>query len=463
MGHTIINKRYHFSVFFSTLIGLVALFGVIPSYAITSDMVVKTTIIAGFVQLGQTNESPIGVTIAKSLSTALSRIPSSSIIPYQNLENYTQNSKEGLISTNLLNSALKIAQHFSAKQVIYGTYSVNRKLEKIQITVYLADVVNGEILFQHEYKGDSGLGLFDTIDTMNTSVSGLLLGKNITFGTLKLFVQNSTQVYDILYFGKTIAQISNNGTWSEKLPAQEPLDFSLKIHTTDKIVFHTTLSLSNGSEKVMRYSPSGNLIVYNHQEDAILYLENKPVTELKQGSNTLLQGLPADKRLTFQLKNSISTLSEKSVLIPEADTTALVFNSSPATKSVHYQNALVPLNIVIPGFAQYQSDDGWIGTVFLIGGYGGAYLGLYSLWKYFEFKDLYQQNNTDAQDILYYQMAANYRILSLVGLSVWGGATSISIIHALLQPTYWSKESASGQLVFGLSKHSAGLEFQKFF
>ena len=205
---------------------------------------IPSVTVAGFINLGKPADSTINIMITKSLITFLSKV-SEGITPYENSLKAAE--ENGFFTAGKMNpeTAILIAQTFGSERVIAGDYLVNDKDQTIAVNVYVYDVITGKLKLQRSYSGPIGLDLFDTIDKIIRDVTGLVIGKAVELGKLKVAIENSTNSYELFINDKPEKNIDSKVGFEDEYVAGRTVRVMLKSKNTGNTVLVKSVLMEN--------------------------------------------------------------------------------------------------------------------------------------------------------------------------------------------------------------------------
>ncbi len=297
----------------------------------------KSATVAGFINRGKSNQDNINILMTKSLSTFLSKI-SKNITPYKDVEEIAGGTNFWSLKELEGSRAINIAQHFSTEQVITGDYTLNDKTGIITINVFVYNVVNGQVLFTRTYKGDAGLEIFDTVDKMILDVSGLLVGKAISLGYLRLAVKPKNVKYRIFINDSFVKAVDSLDGYFDKFIAGQSIDISLKQENSDVEALRKIVQIESGKTNELVYNPSGELMVETMEGGIDVYLNGKKTGKTDDSGELIIPGIEAGKGNRIELRKGDESLSFTNITISEGQTKAVVFKNSVSAKGENNQN-----------------------------------------------------------------------------------------------------------------------------
>lgn len=402
-----------------------------------AEIVIKPTTVAGFINRGDKLDDSINLILTKSIAEMLTKIPGSIITTVDDLDKAFLNGPALSSLKTQKEKVIRIAQVCNAKQVLFGDYLVDRKTETIVIRIKAVQLNTGEELLRRTYEGSSAIGFFDLVDTIALQVSGILTGKDIVMTPLVLQVSGTDKVCQVYFFGRPLGEVSTQKPLLINMIANEDLEIEYRDPVSGQEIYHTHKTLLPNTTNIINYEPSGSLTVLNSMVSAVLYTNQAPAAILNENTETTLFNLKAGEYITLSLSNKNGTIAQGKVLITERKTVFYSFmNSDGLGKSANYKNSWVPLNLIMPGFAQFQSGDLTAGFVFLALDLGIVAVTAFSVYQVYYYQNLYQTTE-DLTAMNYYHQANNWKTTGLLGLGLWGGMGLLSITHALIQRSFW--------------------------
>ncbi len=306
---------------------------VISALSWPQPLEMKSVTVAGFINKGKSNRDNINAIMTKSLSTFLSKI-SKNITPYNEVE-------KAALEDNFWNKkelksdqAINIAQRFSTEQVITGDYIVNDNNETISIKVYVYNVINGQLLFQRNYKGSAGPDIFDTIDKMILDVSGLLAGKPIKLGYVKIAIKQEGVSYQLFVNDGFIKLINSKEGYIDKFVSGQSVDISLKADQSDKEVLKRKLEIQSGKTNVLEYNPTGVLILETIESGIDVYMNGTNIGKTDNSGELKITNVGAGKQNVISIKNGSGLIAATNIVINEAELKVVVFKTALQNNSI---------------------------------------------------------------------------------------------------------------------------------
>ena len=406
-----------------------------PIFALTAfseTSSIKTITVAGFINKGSSEGENINIILTKSLIGTLEKIPNSIITPYSEVEKIVSENGLWKLKKIDIDLALQTAQPFGSRQLIIGEYKVNPSANQVSINVYVYDVITGELKLKRNYRGNTGLDLFDTIDNIAKNIGGLILGKKFSLGRVVVKIQDSTNNYIVNINAKNIGTTSEEHPFETEILSGETVEISLKISNSDKEVFRKAINVASSKTNEIIYTPYSSLNIQNLLNDGIILINEKPCGSLEKEQSLIISNILPDKTYNIALQHNEKILQKREVVTKEGETALVVFAEKRGIKKTpfHYADSSPMWNLLLPGIAQYQAGDFWMGTLFL--SLDLASIGWTTLFivAYNILSDKYNQSADQAyKDKLSYLKDKCLVYISL-GIIVWAGATTLSILHA---------------------------------
>jgi hypothetical protein len=281
----------------------------------------KSTTVAGFINSGALQDDKINIIITKSLTSYLSKFVKG-VTPYTQVEKAASKSfwKQKKLDEN---DAIGLAQSFGTKQVIAGSYKVNNENETIVVNVMAYDVVTGELRLKRTYKGSSGLDLFDTIDRMVKEVSGLMIGRKLEFGKVLVSASEGTGKYVLYVDGRSTVELTNGRTFPVDSLAGEDSIFSIRLKEDGKELFQKVMNVEANSETVLRYVPSGRVIVKAPEGIYEVFLNGRAAGSTTEKGEMTLEGVTAGTPANIQVRKDNRVIADQTVVLSEGDVKAV--------------------------------------------------------------------------------------------------------------------------------------------
>jgi hypothetical protein len=201
---------------------------------------------------------------------------------------------------------------------------------------------------------------------------------------------------------------------------------------TGQRLYLTNLILSPDSEKKLVYIPSANFLI-----------EGLPGAKIKRSDGTEI-GIFTNGFLRTELNSfttdslTIETRNMKYLL--EMDTRV---NSEVRLKAVKvtdprkidYVTSIPLLNLLIPGFAQFQANDVFLGYFF--GGLATAGIGLTAFGFFADSQMTLKANATEVpEDVKKFQTYGElYRTIGYIGVGIWAVSAIVSCVYAYWHPS----------------------------
>ena len=391
---------------------------------------VKPTVVIDFENLGEKRDDSVRITIMKSLIAGLARIPGAVIIPFDEVEKVR---KEKIAAEAGADKEWMIfaAQSFECRQMISGSYKLNRSEGKITIRIVLTDVATGEVRLERVYEGAVGMDLLDTIDSMSRNVSGLLQGRKILFGKIAVEISESSNTYTLTINGKKTAEITNGLFYSEDYPAEEPVEISLRLkHEPAKEVYRTNFILDAEKTPLIQYRPLSSVGVKNLGRNAALFCDGLKIVDLPQDGECELT-LEADREHRLTLEKDQKILSEKKIRLAEGENRITVFTEAiPISGSKNYRNTAIWMNALVPGFAQFQAGDYLTGSIFCSAWVLTVGWTAFS-WNSYRVSSEIQQGLPEGWEKQKYQnIQDTWKGFIYNGIGIWAGVVLLSVVHA---------------------------------
>lgn len=288
---------------------------------------IKTIAVAGFINLGDRNDDSINKVISKSLITFLGNIKGTKVTSYEVIEKLAAENKFWESKKLNTEAAVEMALSLAVKQVVTGTYKVNKDKNSIQITVFVYDPVNSELKLKRDYTGSAGLDIFDTIDKLIRNITTELVGHPVVMGSLKLDILSGNS-YNLVINKTFQKKVSRQDTFRETEPAEEPLEISLIIPETGSEVYHETIMLKNGEDRVITYTPSGSVDVRTGVSGVKVFADDVPSGETGNNGDLIVRNLKAGTGHTIRTEKDGKILGSKTISIEEGKVYSIDFTAS---------------------------------------------------------------------------------------------------------------------------------------
>jgi hypothetical protein len=217
----------------------------------------KSIAVIGFINQGERSDDNINLTITKSLTTFLSKIPGVKVSPYTEVEKITK--QDGFWEQNKLDvtAASDIGLKLKVKQIIIGDYRVNKKKETIAINVYVYDAITSELKMKRQYEGGSGRDIFDTIDNLIRSTSSALAGRNITMGRLKVDIE-AAGLYRLYINAYPQKDVKRRDGFNDNVVANENVEVSIRAvnNKEENEVYREFIKVPENNTYEIKYRPA---------------------------------------------------------------------------------------------------------------------------------------------------------------------------------------------------------------
>ncbi len=215
----------------------------------------RSIAVLGFINLGGKFDASVNKTITRSLITFLSKIPEINITSYEAVGKAAADNKYWESKSFSPDAAVDMGLSLAVSQVVSGDYAVDHKKGTVIINVYVYDTVSAAMKLQRKYTGEAGPELFDTVDRMIRNVSTLITGRTIKMGRLEVEIED-TNAYKLGINGKFMKKISKSDSYSDIEIAEEPLDITLSVPATEKVIYRTNVSIGDGLTVNITYNPN---------------------------------------------------------------------------------------------------------------------------------------------------------------------------------------------------------------
>jgi hypothetical protein len=287
-------------------------------FAALYSVEMKSVTIAGFINTGEARDASVNVQMTRSLITFLTKF-SKNVTPYASLEPAARSFwKMKILDENL---AMGIAQSFDTKQVLTGTYRVNNKKETIEINVFVYDVVTGDLKLKRSYKGSAGVEIFDTIDKMIRDVTGLLIGRALDFGDIRVNVLSDKGPHKLFVDGMFAADLTNRKPFLYKTFANSQSAVSIRIASTGRDVLEKTVDVVKDGVVDVTYTPSGTVVIKTAIGTNDVFLNGKESGVIQTGGagELTMPNIPANVPTTVQIRSEGKIVAEETVTVDEGE------------------------------------------------------------------------------------------------------------------------------------------------
>ena len=297
--------------------GIVAMLCAVSAYG-----AVKPTTIAGFINHGDKSYDHINIMLSKQLISLLSKLPGVVITPWEEVEKWATNNafwQSEKIDPDLV---LACGSVFDTKQVVVGEYKVDKATEKMTITLYVYDVMSGEVKIKRDYEGDAGsLDIFDTIDRIIKNVSFLLVGQAVTLVKLKLTTDETNQ-YLVALNGRKDKTFTKGAAYDSDIPVKMETEVTIFLVSgkSELEVFRQKVTPLDDNPVAIAYKPMGAIQVKAiGYPGAVVYLNGEKIGEANENGDYSLNNLPANQEQSVKVMNKEKLIGEYRLRVREGE------------------------------------------------------------------------------------------------------------------------------------------------
>ena len=363
-----------------------------------------------------------------------------------------------LDSVNLEKASI-IASNMNCSQFIMGELLTEESSGKVKVRFQLYDARDREVLVEDSVVVSGGAGLYDALDKFQKEIVGSLfdastlpakLGLGITTGKAWVSVND----------GELREVEKNSGIWLRFKPGTK-----LKIKYYDYfnkiLLLSTNIILLPDAEVSFEYRPS-----------ARLHIEGLPGARIRKSDGSMLN-VPTNGRMETEINASIKEplvieTREKKINI-ELNTkinSDLNISSTEVRdpRKIDYSLSLPLMSYLIPGFAQYQANDVFLGSFFSLLALGGA--GLSAFGFFAQSQMLFKSAETDIpEDIRKFQIFGElYGTMGYIGAGLWVISAIVSGSYAYWHPTrFIDSQLREKPVSFYMDSKSCGIQFSFLF
>ena len=274
--------------------------------------------VIGFLNKGDKVDNDYNTIITHSLNNFLSRIGEIEVVNPDMVKKVVEEKK--LLETDSLNieTALDIGVSFSAGNIIVGEYLANRKTKKINITMFVYNVITSEMRLKRTYTENLGPDIFDTVDKMITTVGSHLLSKPIKIGKLLVRVGSDEQ-YELYINNKFQRLLDQKEIFSETMLAEANTVVVLKKLPEKEIVYSNVISIKSDETYNIFYLPTANLIINSKGfEGSEIILDDIIMGKVDNEGMTVLSNIQINKTIKVGISKERKILTEKEVKLDKA-------------------------------------------------------------------------------------------------------------------------------------------------
>ncbi len=286
---------------------------------------VKTIAVVGFINQGDKTDDSINKVISKSLITFLGNISGTKVTSYEAMEKLALEKNFWQSKDLDVDTAVEMGLDLAVKQVVTGTYKVNKKNGTIKITVYVYDPATAELKLKRDYSGDSGAGIFDTIDKLIRNISSELVGHTVTMGSLEVDI-SSDSTYNLTINKVFRKKITRNDGFRENEAGDEPLEISLTLAENEQEVYHKTVTLKDGEDRIITYTPSGTVDVRIGAPGIKVFADDVFAGETEKSGEIVINNLKSDTNHTIRIEKDNKIIDTRTVTVGEGKTLPVEFS-----------------------------------------------------------------------------------------------------------------------------------------
>ncbi len=284
----------------------------------------KTIAVVGFINQGDKMDDTINKVISKSLITFLAKIKGTKVTAYDAVEKLSADNKFWESKELDADIAVEMGLDLAVKQVVTGTYKVNKKAGTIKIVVYVYDPITSELKLKRNYFGDAGISIFDTIDKLIRNISSELVGHAVTMGNLEVDI-DSDKTYNLLINKVFQKKVSKSDGFNEKEEGEEPLDVSLTLTENDQEIYHKEITLKDNENRVITYTPSGTAVVRTGTGGIKVYADDVFAGETEKSGEIIVHSLKAGTNHIIRIEKENKTLDTRTITVEEGKTIPVEF------------------------------------------------------------------------------------------------------------------------------------------
>ncbi len=273
--------------------------------------------VLGFVNKGDKSDDDYNYIISYSILSFLYKIPDIETIDKEIVNKIIQEKKfyEQKIDPE---KALNIGLSLSASKIILGEYTVNKKNKKINITIYVHNVKNGELELKRSYIETTGADIFDGIDKINLALASHILKRQIEIGKLSVII-DTTGDYELYLNDRFQKIINKNSSFNETVMAGEKINVILNKLPLKEKVYSREIKVNKGETYNLIYSPKANLILnLTGFEDGEILIDNVIYSKiLKENSTITISNIQLNKSIKIGITKEKKVIAEKEITLIE--------------------------------------------------------------------------------------------------------------------------------------------------
>lgn len=356
-------------------------------------------------------------------------------------------------------NALKIAKKMECSQFILGSLEPEDSGKKVKVKFILYDAQDLEALVEDTVTVNSGIGLYDALDNFQKEIINALfdtstlpakLGLSVTTG--KAFVSVNDSEMKEVEKGRFI--------WMRMKPKTR-----IKIRYYDvyskMLLFNTNLVLLPDTEQTFEYRPSAHVLISGLPGAKITRPDGTVFSVSSNGRlETMVNALIADS-LIIETREKTVKLEMTSKVNTDINIKA---HNNYDPRKIDYSFSQPLWNLLIPGFAQYQANDCFLGSFFTllaVGGMGLTGFGFYADGQ----MSLKAQQTTIPEDIRKFETYGElYRTMGYIGIGIWAISAIVSGGYAYWHPTrYINRDLPEAPISFYMNSGGVQLKFSFLF
>jgi|GEM_PF-4760690 TolB-like protein len=334
----------------------------------------KSIAVVGFINQGEEIDDSVNKVISKSLITFLGKIRDVRVVSYEAVEKIAQENNFWKSKKLIMDQAVEMGLDLAVKQVVTGTYKINKKNGSILIIVQVIDPATSELKLKREYTGDAGPGIFDTIDRLIRNISTELVGHPVLMGSLEVDISADTS-YNLLINKVFQKKLTKQSHFTDIEESGEPLEVSLTIPETGFEVYHETITLKDGENRVITYSPSGTIFVKAGIKGVSIIADGSQVGETDIKGELVIRMLKAGVSHTIRAEKDGKVIGVKTIMMEEGR--FYIADFSVNARNLYYSVHALQGMIGATAGVDYYFTEYLRASVHAGGGF------LYGYWGYF--------------------------------------------------------------------------------
>lgn len=420
---------------FKTVFSFFIFISALINFSYTQMVSVRTVMIAGFQNAGAAPDQSVSLDIVKSLQTQLKSIPGLKVISYDETIRLAQEQNYPPVLTNT-EVLLRLGQLKRSGLIIYGSYRVDPRKRVISIDAVCLDVVTGQIILKRHFEGPSGIGLFDTLESVVAQFSGLLFSGVIETVPLSVTIETNGSSYGLYVNGQWRTNLTASQHVRLDLPVNEGYELILRSSADESEVYRKYFFIKSGETNSILYEPSGRLRIRNHFKDGLLQASSGQVLESKKNGPDVLWSLPAGSPvvITFQAGTELYYIRQISSI--ESREEILDITALMPVRIYDYRKSSPVMGLLIPGFPQYQSGDLLPGVLSSLSAFTGLASMIFFIWGASVMdQSLALPGNSPDRIAKINEIKSSCIWISVISGTAWLTAALFSWAHAANQPS----------------------------